>query len=212
MLSPGTNLKGMTMEDLDIIEERDGYRVRLQRDESPEQPYDDGATPIFTVEHSRWGGYRLAEAFNKQAEPYLDAVAEILRRHDMETLERFVKIFYGAARMDSWYSEGLEGHYVAFDTAAWREKVGAPEESLKEEYYLSEVRAWAEGDVWGYIVEKQLRFEKRFFDPEDAEVDYGYEDGTEWIEVDGESCWGFYGREYAEQSAKEALDNTLENA
>lgn len=205
------------MSDEDVVEERDGYRVRLEHDDSPEQPYDDGAVPILTVER-----YRQVEAFNSQAEDYVHAVTEILDRHDYETLERFVKIFYGAVKMDRWYSDGLQGHYIAFDTAAWREKVGAPEDRLKDEDYLSEVRAWAEGEVYGYIVEKHLHYTKTY--AEDPEYS---EEGDEWAEVQetgyvfnkthngydaikmGVSCWGFYGREYAEQAAREALESTI---
>lgn len=185
------------VDDLDIIAERDGMRVRLEYDDSPEQPYDDGATPILTLERSGYGGYRVA-AFNSQAEPYVSAVAEVLDRHDMETVERFVKIFYGAVKLDSWYSDGLRGYYVAFDTADWREKVGAPVDRLAAEDYLSEVRAWAEGDVYGYIVERRY-------------AEDGYEDEDSWEAVADGSCWGFYGRQWAEQAAREALETALEN-
>jgi hypothetical protein len=194
---------------LDIVEERDGYRVRLEYDDSPEQPYDDGATPIFTVERSGYG--RSVEAFNKQAEPYVSAVAEILDRFDLETLERFVKIFYGAIKLDSFWSDGIRGHYVAFDTEEWREKVGAPVESLAKENYLSEVQAWAEGDVYGYLVEEY-----------DAETDTWEEALETGIVSDGKggwrkfsmpvAVWGFYGREWAEQAAREALTDHIEHA
>ena len=170
------------MEDLDIVEERDGYRVRLEFDDSPEQPYDDGATPILTIER---GSH--VEAFNKQAEPYVGTVAELLQRFELDTVERFVKIFYGATKMDSFYSDGIRGTYIAFDTAEWREAVGAAPERLQAEDYLSEVRAWAEGEVYGHVVEK--------FDA----------DADEWEATDDGTCWGFYGREWAEQAAREAL-------
>ena len=185
---------------LDIIEERGDFRVRLAYDDSADKPYDDGATPIFTVERSGYG--RSVEAFNSQAEKYVGAVAEILDRHDMETLARFVKIFYGATKLDTFYSEGIRGHYVAFDTAEWREEVGAPVEYLKDEYFLSEVRAWAEGEVFGYIVEKRVSYTKAYEDGRDDVED------AEWEDVD--SCWGFYGREWAEQAAIEALNDAIE--
>lgn len=186
-------------DDEDVVEERDGYRVRLEYDDSPEKPYDDGAVPILTYDQGR------VEAFNSQAEDYVSAVSEVLDRHDWDTLERFVKIFYGAVKMDRWYSDGFRGYYIAFDTAEWREKVGAPEDRLKDEDYLSETRAWAEGDVYGYIVEKNLHYTKTY-----AEDPSYSEEGDEWVEVSDGSCWGFYGREYAEQAAREALDSTIE--
>lgn len=206
-------------DDVDVVEERDGYRVRLEYEDSPDKPYDDGAVPILTVER-----FMQVEAFNSQAEEYVHAVTEILDNHGWDTLERFVKIFYGAVKMQRWYSDGMEGYYVAFDTAAWREKVGAPEDRLKDEDYLSEVRAWAEGEVYGYIVEKNLHYTKTY--AEDPEYN---EEGEDWVEVqetgfvsDGKggwrkitmpiACWGFYGREWAEESAREALTSTIESS
>lgn len=174
----------------ETIEARDGYRVRLELDDSGERPYDDGATPILTLERMGYG--TSVESFNKQAEPYESAVAEVYSRHGLETVERFAKIFYGATKMDSYWSEGIRGYYVAFDTAEWRETVGVTPELLKDENYLSEVQAWAEGEVYGHIVEKF-----------DAEAD-------DWDVVEDGTCWGFYGRDYAEQAAREALTAALD--
>jgi hypothetical protein len=219
---PTTTEDIMFDNDLDIIEERDGYRVRLEYDDSPEQPYDDGATPIFTIERSGYGEH--VEAFNRQAEPYVDAVSEMMSRFGLEELERFARIFYGAVKFESWYSEGISGYYVAFDTEEWRAEVGVTPEILKDGgYYLTEVRAWAEGDVYGYIVEKNVNYKKVYDDPEMED-----EDGEEWVEVaeqgttgkrDAEgniiyfsmpvSVWGHYGREWAEQAAREALADVL---
>ena len=175
----------------ELVEERDGYRVRLEVEDYAEKPYNDGATPILTLERSGYG--LTVEAFNSQGEPYVSAVAEVLSRHDLETVERFVKIFYGATKMDAFWSDGIRGYYVAFDTAEWREKMGITTvDRLKGEDYLSEVRAWANGEVYGHIVEK--------FDPETED----------WEAADDGTCWGFYGSEYAEQAAREALTAAIE--
>lgn len=194
--------------DLDIIEERDGFRVRLEYDDSPEQPYDDGATPIFTIEPSNYG--QRVEAFNRQAEPYVNIVSEVVSRFGLEGLERFARIFYGAVNFDDWYSDGIRGHYVAFDTEEWRADMGITDtERLKAENYLSEVRAWAEGDVYGYIVEREVSFEKKYFNAEGEDLEDLEDSGTEWVEVEDGSCWGHYGREWAEQAAREALAGVI---
>lgn len=184
----------------ETIEEADGYRVRLELDDSPEEPYDDGATPIFKLDSQRSdyvGGFR-AEAFNKQAEPYLDAFRAFESTgKQVEVFERYLRIFHGSVKVQDWHL-GYSGEYgyLAFDTVAWREEVGAPLDRLEAEDYLSEVRSWAEGDVYGYIVERNREYTKTYSDGEQ-------EEGEDWQQVD--SCWGFYGREYAEQSARQAL-------
>jgi hypothetical protein len=88
--------------------------------------------------------------------------------------------------------------YLAFDTAAWAETVGAPAEHLATEDYLSEIRAWAEGDCWGWILEKQRHWTKTYADGET-------EQGSSWEHVD--SCYGYYGRQYAAEAAEAALVN-----
>ena len=56
-------------------------------------------------------------------------------------------------------------------------------------------RQWAEGDVWGYIVQT-------------AWVDDGDGEITGWDAVDdmGASCWGFIGQQWAKEAAEEALN------
>jgi hypothetical protein len=194
--------------DLDIIEERDGFRVRLEYDDSPEQPYDDGATPTLQLEGRSWDRYGVT-AFNMQANPYLDAVRRLLETHDLDVVERYLRIFHGAVKVQT-YNIGVsrEFGYVAFDTAAWRDSVGITDtERLSKEDYLSEVRAWAEGDVYGYIVEKSVSYVKSYLGSGGEVVDN--ETGAEWIEVDDGTCWGLYGREWAEQAAREALADVL---
>jgi hypothetical protein len=203
-------------EDLDIIEERDGYRVRLQQDTDVQEPYNDGAAPTLKVDYKGYGCYE-AEAFNKQAEPYLEAFRRLCGNYatisgpPIENFERYLRIFHGSVKFQE-HNVGRTDVYgfIAFDTTAWREEVGAPLESVKQEDLLEEVKAWAEGDVYGYVVEKELSYEKKYFDS-DGE-DAGEESDTEWVEVEDGSCWGFYGRDWAEQAAKEALEAEITHA
>jgi hypothetical protein len=193
--------------DLDIIEERNGFRVRLEYDDSPEAPYNDGSVPIFQLdsERSDYIGGHSAEAFNRQAEPYLQAFRAFEHTgRQVELFERYIRIFHGAVKVQEWHlGYSREYGYLAFDTAVWREEVGAPIESLQKEDYLSEVRAWAEGDVYGWIVERNATYTKTYSDGRE-------EDGEEWETVD--SCWGFYGRDYAEEAAKDALNDALDSS
>jgi hypothetical protein len=82
-----------------------------------------------------------------------------------------------------------------------------PRESVSEvgdqQTYLSaqaeEYAAWADGDVWGYVIERRVTWHH---------ADHESDDTMEtWEHVD--SCWGFYGRAYAEEAAHEAWTATV---
>lgn len=194
----------------ETIAESDGYRVRLELDDSPEFPYNDGATPILRIGGDYYS-HGDAEEMNKQAAEFGDAwdrLSHVARNnaHHREIFERYVRIFHGATKVQYW-NEGVSNEYgyVAFDTAAWRESMGITDlEALEAEDLLSEVRSWATGDVYGYIVEKQLHYTKTYLE----DPDYNEED-TEWVDVDDGACWGFYGHEWAEQAARQALEDVI---
>ena len=183
---------------MDIVEESAGWRVRLVSDDDAEQPYDDGATPILCLMPGGYNGYSV-EAFNSQAAPYVDAAQRLLHL-GQDALERYLGIFHGAVSVQSYGindSRATDNVYIAFDTAAWRESMGITDlDRLKSENYLSEVRAWLEGDTYGYIVERFREYTKLYSDG-------STEEGEEWELVD--SCYGYYGREYAEETARQAL-------
>jgi hypothetical protein len=202
------------VEDLDIIKENENYRVRLVLDEYPEKPYDEGATPILSREFHGYGA--RWEAFNEAGEGFAHALNELFdrfgRQDGEEVVERYLRIFHGAYSV-TWDSSEYN-RYVSFDTAEWREKVGLTDEWLNahsterdklSEGSLKEVMAWANGDVYGYIVEKKLSTYKTYTDPQTLEVVTEEED-EEWVEVEDGSCYGFYGREWAEESAVDAFE------
>lgn len=182
----------------ETLEERDGYRVRLELDDDVQQPYDDGATPTLQIGGGYYGDGNATE-MNKQAQGFgdifdsLGSVAGTNAQH-REIFARYLRIFHSTQRVQYW-NEGVSNEYcyVAFDTAAWRESMGITDlDRLGSEDYLSEIRAWATGDVYGYIVEK-------------------YDDESEeWEATDDGTCWGLYGYDWAAQAAREALTEELE--
>lgn len=172
------------------------YRVRLEYDDSPEKPYDDGATPVVSVSHGYW--QTDVEEFNDAAKGF---AAKLLAFHERMTdgnavFERYLRIFHGTKS----FCTGSSDHYtyISYDTAAWRA------EHLSEDYLLQdpkaapdiakgsleEVVAWANGEVYGFIVEKNVADE---------------DDDPEWEPVDDGTVWGHYGREWAEKAAKDEL-------
>lgn len=210
------------MEDFDIVKENENYRVRLELDEYPEKPYDDGATPILYREFKYYGA--RWEAFNKQGEDLVDELnalcGRVRREDEEEVIERYLRIFHGAYSVVFDSSE--ENRYISFDTAAWREEMGLTDEHLDRnpdikrdelaEGSLKEVMAWAEGDVYGVIEERRLNRHTVtvYTDPVSGdEVRKSDTEGEYWETV--ESVWGYYGRKWAEQAAEEAFKNAVES-
>lgn len=202
------------MTELDIVEENENYRVRLEYDDSGIKPWGDFQTPVLSKEF-RYGSW---EADNDAAEEFSGTVNEAWDRlKDVETFERFIRIFLGAKSVIVSSSENR--HYVSFDTPEWREHTGLTDEYLADtpevkpeelaKGTLDEYIAWANGEVYGYIVEKKFITQTKYIDPVTEEL-VNVEDDIEWVEVEDGSCWGFYGREWAEESAKEALKSATE--
>jgi hypothetical protein len=167
------------------------YRVRLVRDSDPQKPEDDGQWPILRLYYNNRYGWE-AEAFNEQAKPYCEAFNRLKEGgYPTQTFERYVRIFHGASRILTYGPNQVTDYtYMAFDPAAWREAVGVTVEGIKDELPLSEVIAWLEGDVWGWVSEYR-------------DNTSGIADDDDWEEES--SCYGLYGRDYAEEAAQEEL-------
>lgn len=198
---------------MDILDEtttdKGTFRVYLSQDDDPMHPreeYDQIATMVLS--HRRYNlpregelAGRIDEAFDRGGHPlaarYLTATGQAVAvlpvwgyEHGQLTLKAGERDYPFS---DSWDS-GLAGLiYVtpeaareAFGEAYTGEQLAALMISEVEEYdqYLT-------GDVWGYVVERLI--------PECEHC--GCE--QRW-EVE-ESCWGFYGYEYAEKEARDVL-------
>lgn len=199
---------------MDIIKESDNLRVSLVHDESGEKPYDESATPILSRE---FRGYNSRfEAVNEAGEDFADTLNEILHRFDdPETvIERYLRIFHGAYSV-LWDSSEYN-RYVSFDTAAWRETHGLTDEYMDRveldrsklaEGSLSEMMSWANGEVYGYILERRVLTFTVYTDPVTGD-EIRQSTGHEWHEV--ESCYGFFGYDYAKSEAEGEFDNYSE--
>lgn len=197
------------MSNHDIVKESDNYRVYLEADDSGEKPYDEGAVPTLSREFrgygSRW------EAVNDAGEDFTGLLNALEERFEEAEIERFIRIFLGAYSVEWESSDNCR--YLAFDTAAWREKVGITDEWLDRtdndrsklaEGSLSEIIAWANGEVYGYVLERRMNRHSTYTDPATGET--VKEDESEHWEI-LDSCWGFFGYEYATEAAIEAFDN-----
>jgi hypothetical protein len=196
------------MTDYDVLEERNGYRVRLRADEYAEEPYDESQAPLlriyrsYDIEHIQIGGRptdddsQIEEAVRLWGGPSSDEWGKV---------ETYLRAFYGVTTIETYYSDNT--WYIAYDSAAWRKYAGwEPGDTLPEELHLmTEWRAYVDGDVYYYVVEKKVHVyqDQRRHAPDGFKaVSTEYD---EWEEVD--ACHGFYGYDYAKEAALEALSS-----
>ena len=171
------------------------YRVQLIADEYADEPYDDGQSPLMRLDYRR--GWR-AEHVMATGRPLDDdaRIEEAAARwgSDFGMLEKYLRAYYGATEVETWHSGSY--WYVTYDTAAWRAAMGwTPEDVLPRPLVsMSEYRAWCEGDVWGYAVERNVTWQR---------TDEPGETMQTWETED--SFFGFYGYEYARESALAAF-------
>lgn len=173
------------------------YRVKLVLDEDAFEPYDDGQSPLLRLE---WSGYRYrAEHVMATGRPtdHDERIEEAASKwgSELEKFEKYLRAFYGASQViiDTSTSQGMT--YITYDTAEWREHVGAPLNSVNMDEYL----AYCVGDCWGYVIEKNELWRK------DGDPDETMES---WEHVD--SCWGFYG-DYSREAALEEFGSFLDS-
>ena len=197
---------------------RDGvFRVRLVRDDDPHRPEDDGQTPILQCEFAGYGygGPPRAIAFNKQAAPYVEHFDRMVgddtskpRSERIRAFKGYLRAVHGTKHIETYnWGAGDRPNLMAFDTREWREAMGITDLTVDTAAQsLVDVKAWAEGDVWGVVVEELVRFRKVYLYANGNPT--GDTDlASEWAEND--TTWGYYGREYAEQAAREALASAL---
>ena len=188
----------------DTVETTKGemFRARIVQDVYAEEPENDGGCPVVRLE-SRYGGTDAEMTGYGQCSGYPDGLpesaADILTRFNVydkrtaiDTFERYLRIFHDGNLVEYGPNQGTDYTYVAYVTRTLWEAWGNTGEVGKAD--LNEYRAWVEGDVYGVIVEELTTWTKS-----DSS-----ETRESWEEVD--SCFGFYGLRYAEESAREELD------
>ncbi|GGU41673.1 hypothetical protein GCM10010211_00850 [Streptomyces albospinus] len=179
------------MHDTIAITQDGRFRVRLVPDEdarNPREDYDHLAHVITIDTHLGYyapidkDGGPLADAWNRMSWN---------RWNGIETFTRWARIYHGAIVIESRPARGpVSLWYLMGDDA---EDLGMlPEAYLDAE--REEYEAWAEGDVYGYIVEEAVDW---------LRADDDTETRSTWEEVD--SCWGHFGHDWATEAARQAL-------
>ncbi|MFE7124058.1 hypothetical protein [Streptomyces sp. NPDC057617] len=177
----------------DIIDTtEDGrFRVRLVQDEdaiNPREDFDHLAHVITIDTHLGW-----CAPVDTDGGPLADAWDRVSwnRWKGVDTFTRWARIFHNAIVIESRPERGAVSLWYLMGEDA--EDLGIlPEAYLDAE--RAEYQAWADGEVYGYIVEEAVDW---------VRADDATETRTKWEEVD--SCYGHYGFEWAASAARDAL-------
>ena len=207
---------------VDTVETPDGltFRALTIVDEDPQEPEFEGGCPIVQIDAARHYGYHVEMTGYGESSEYDDGLGQGSRRVDasdiisyfvdqlggkreaIDAFERYLHIYHDGNLVEYGPNQGTDYTYVAYVTRTLWESWGNKGEVGKAD--MDEYRAWLEGDVYGVVVESKPTVEV------EAEPDirvwrgYGEIDRDGWTEME-DPVWGYYGQEYAEESAREQL-------
>lgn len=189
------------MSDKEVLEERNGMRLVIELDPYPEEPYDDGQAPLLRMDMQY--ACPRSEHVDGNARPHGDdeRIEEAAYRwgppgnSDWRKFEKYLRAFYGVTVIETYASQDY--WYASYDSKAWRDYAGLPDNasSAGDLHLLDEWKAYVEGEVYTYAIEKRVTWTA-------TELDYlDYPDHETWEEVD--SMGSYYGREFAELRARQ---------
>lgn len=180
----------------EILETAGPYRVGLEADQDARNPRRefDHLCHVLTVPHSHYidvddDGGPLQEGWDR-----------IKNRTDaVDVFTRWARIFHGA--VVDYHTPERGPVSVWYLLPEQFSEVPDPLACIKAE--IEEYQNWADGEVYGYIIEEAVDWVRK--DNEDEEM-------STWEQVDDGSCWGFFGYKYAKESALEAFAPYREKA
>lgn len=195
------------MDDMNDIIEVSGngkYRVRLEmmqnsKSFNPRKDRDSNLTNVITPKGQVWINV------DKDGGPLQDGWDRLIGNYNKsEAVKIFMiwaRVFHGITVVEDRPHDGSWSlWYVTPEKLA--ETPWPAERIIAAE--IKEYRSWAEGDVYGVIVEKRVVLVPRDAeDREDSDLDLDDETVT-WKTV--EDCWGYIGHEYATSTAKEMFE------
>jgi hypothetical protein len=167
-----------------------GWRARLVHDEDAGQPCGDALAPALLV----WHGQPATFATDVFVPRHQREIAHAYGHYaDPVRFERYLRIVHGATTIVTVEDRDLT--VWIFDTSDYRAHIGhtGPIDVTGEH---TEWRAWADGDVYGVVVENRHTGTTLWDDG-------GIDEVEQWRQVD--SLWGLYGHDYATGTARELL-------
>lgn len=177
-----------------VAESDDGtLRAVIVADHYAEAPYDDGGSPILRMYYDYgWRAKHVdgVSSFVPSGIGNIIKAAERWARDDSDLFERYLRIFHGMTSVRYHFDRDGD-EWVTFDTAEWRECVGAPEGAADMTEYI----AWLNGECYGYAVERKVTWHAD-----------GFGERESWETID--SCFGFYGwTDYLRVEARGAYES-----
>lgn len=178
-----------------MLETTGDLRVRLVHDPDPCNPRTEfnQLAHVVTVPHRQYADV------DKDGGPLTDGWQRLLDRYPVNSavamFERWARIFHSASTLHDAPHEGAVAVWYLLPAEIEREGITDPLRCLDGE--REEYRAWAEGDVHGYVIEERVTWV-----PADP-IRHPLGSLDTWVQVD--SCWGFYGHGYAEDEARAAF-------
>lgn len=179
------------MSTVETLETDGDWRLRLVIDEDPPNPrteYDHLESVVTVpdrsyIEIDRDGG-PLASQWRHLINRYRG-------REAIEIFTRYATVYHGAVCLETFIGRSGPTAVWYLTREVYEGETPDPAAYLKAQ--ADEYESWAEGDVWGYIIERRVSW-TRDDDPTQHQ--------TTWETTD--SCFGFIGYQYAEESAREA--------
>ncbi len=156
-------------------------KYAIKQDMDAQNPQDDGDTGLFLVANHR--DFYVREPGEKAIpRDAFELIKKYRKSHWIFTIEAYIHsgVVLAFSSQGNFPDRRWDVSQVGFIFAAkneWRLSKSAKKVAAG---YLETWNQYLSGDVWGYVIE----------DDEGNAL---------------ESCWGFYGREYAEEQAKEVL-------
>ncbi len=171
-----------------LIEEAGDFRVRVVCDESQSEFPDFVQSAVISM-NDRY------QSFNDT-----HGLGALVRREwserlrDFDVIERWLKISHGVRAVST--VDTRDATYLVLLTEDAQSYYGTPADLVQEcaDGDATIFSQWAEGDIYGYIVEERATWRREGGDEETMET---------WEEVD--SLWDIYGHDHAEAEAREAL-------
>jgi hypothetical protein len=185
----------------ETLEERNGYRVRLELENSPDEPYDCSGSPILRIDTGGYNSTRASFVDTSEMRPHeeddyiINAIDHWQTNPsdiDWPKFEKYLRAFFGVRDIEIYRSQDY--WYVTYDSEGWRRSLTTDGADGDFKPSMDEYKAWCEGECYYYAVERQETWHA------DSDPDVTMDT---WEIVD--SCGGFYGADYAREAALEAF-------